>query len=71
MAKSGERVMVTRPGAPGGGGGGGVTIQINAPGADAGTVARIKEMVRTEMVPQIIQASTQNTLTQLRRPRFA
>ncbi len=70
MAKSGERVMVTRPGAPGGGSGS-ITIQINAPGADAGTEARIKEMMRVELVPQIIQAATQNTLIRLQRPKFA
>jgi len=50
---------------------GDVNITINAPGADAGSIARIKEIVRVELVPQIIQASSDNTLARLRRPKFA
>lgn len=49
----------------------GVSVTINAPGADAGTIARVKEMINTEMVPQIIRASTQNTINYIRRPKFA
>jgi len=71
FGKAGEEITVRRPDQMGGGMGGGITIQINAPGADVGTIERIREMVRVEMVPQIIQAATQNTLTQVRRPKFA
>lgn len=67
----GEKVSVRRPDQAMPGGGGGLTIIIQAPGADAGTVERIREMVRVELAPQIIQASTDNTMARLRRPRFA
>lgn len=75
MAKPGELVTVSRPdqlvGGGRGGGGGGFIIQINAPGADVGTIERIKEVIRVEMVPQIIQASSDTTIARLRRPKFA
>jgi hypothetical protein len=72
FGRPGEVVDVSTPGGgKGGRGGAGVTIQINAPGADAGTVARIKEIVRVEMVPQIIEAASQTTVSRLRRPKFA
>lgn len=73
FARPGEIVDISTPSqaASGGRGGGNITVQINAPGADAGTIARIKEIVRVEMVPQIIQASSDSTLTKLRRPKFA
>lgn len=67
----GETVSVTRASQGDGGGGGGIHLTINAPGADAGTIARIREMVRSEMVPQIIQASTASTIAALSRPRFS
>lgn len=50
---------------------GGVNLTINAPGSDVGTIARIKEIVRVELGPQMVKAATQNTMTQIRRPRFA
>jgi len=50
---------------------GGVNITINAPGADAGTIARLKEIVRVELAPQIISAATSSTLSRFRRPGFA
>lgn len=55
----------------GGGGGGGVSVTIHAPGADAGTIGRIREMVVTEMVPQIVAAATRNTMNSMKRPRFS
>ncbi len=55
----------------GAGGGGGVNITINAPGADQGTIARIQEIIVTQLAPQIINAATRNTFTRLKRPRFA
>ncbi|PHR87484.1 MAG: hypothetical protein COA78_37055 [Blastopirellula sp.] len=48
-------------------GGGGINLTINAPGADAGTIATIRQMIVDEMVPQIIQQATRNTITQLKR----
>lgn len=54
-----------------GGGKGGINIEINAPGADEGTVARIRGIIEVELVPQIIKASTQNTINRLRTPRFS
>ncbi len=48
-----------------------INVTINAPGADEGTIARLKEIVRTELAPQIVMAATENTLTRIRRPRFA
>lgn len=69
FGKPGETVTVARPDQ--GGGGSTPSIYINAPGADAGTIERIREMIRSEMVPQIIQAASANTITKLRRPRFA
>jgi len=71
MAKAGETVSVRRGDQMGGGDGGGLTINISAPGADAGTIARLKEIVRSELAPQIIQASTDHTMARLRRPGFA
>ena len=71
MLKSGEEVSVRRPDQMSGAGGGGPTIVIHAPGADAGTIERIREMIQTEMIPQILQASTDHTMARIRRPRFA
>ncbi len=48
-----------------------LTIVINAPGADVGTIERIREMVRVELAPQIVAAATRNTVTAFKRPRFA
>lgn len=70
FAKPGEDVTIRR-GDQGGGGGGDINVNINAPGADVGTIARIEEIVRVKMVPQIIRASSDSTLVRLRRPRFA
>ena len=44
---------------------------INAPGADAGTIARIEVLMREQFIPQAVQAATSNTLSRLSRPRFA
>jgi len=67
----GEEILVRRPDQRGGAGGGGNTFIINAPGADAGTIERIREVIRTEFVPQILAASTKRTVDALQRPRFA
>jgi len=48
-----------------------INITVNAPGADQGTIARIREMINVEMVPQIINGATQNTIGVLKRPGFA
>jgi hypothetical protein len=48
-----------------------INATVNAPGADAGTIARIKEIVRAEMVPQIVKASTESTIRTIQRPRFS
>ena len=66
---SGERVQVTPEGERGNGGD--INVTINAPGADAGTVERIKEIVRVELAPQIIQAASDTTVSRLKRPSFA
>ena len=70
-ATPGETVTIDRESHGRESGGGSVNITINAPGADAGTFARIREMVEVEMVPQIIRNSTRNTSASLQRPRFA
>lgn len=71
-ATPGEQVTVNTPAQQRGSSGGDpINITINAPGADTGTIARITEIVRTEMVPGIIAASTASTALANRRPRFA
>ena len=70
MGTPGERVTVTPPGGSMGGSGTNITIEINAPGADEGTVARIKELVKSEVISQVIPASYKYTMGQLTRPRF-
>lgn len=70
MGSRGEQVDIT----PKGGGGRSQVViapTINAPGADAGTVARIEEILKARMVPDIVNAATNNTLNSLRRPNFA
>ncbi len=54
-----------------GAGGGGLNITINAPGADAGTIARIQQMIAEDFAPAIITQATRHTLTQMQRPKFA
>jgi hypothetical protein len=71
IGKAGETVSVTRADQKGSSSGGGVNLTINAPGADAGTIERIREIVKTEMAPQIIQAATDHTMGRIKRPRFA
>lgn len=54
-----------------GGGGQTINITINAPGADAGTMARMEEIVKVKLIPQIIESSKAATINSLRRPRFS
>ena len=54
-----------------GGGGGGVSITINAPGADAGTVARIAGILEASMIPRAIQGARVAVRRDLTRPHFA
>ncbi|QCI92316.1 hypothetical protein [Novosphingobium sp. EMRT-2] len=62
------RLPVVRagPAASGGDGAGGVTIQINAPGATAETVAMIRRELANAL-PVIVQTATANTTRQLNR----
>ena len=53
------------------GGGSGISITINAPGADQGTIARIRDMITEELAPQLIRAASQHTLSGVRRPKWA
>lgn len=53
------------------GGGNTTIIEINAPGADEGTLQRLKGIIEAEMVPQIIRAGTQNTINLIKRPTFS
>lgn len=57
-------------GGRGGGGGSTFNITVNAPGADAGTEARLRGIVMNELAPQIVAASTRQTIDTLKRPRF-
>jgi tape measure domain-containing protein len=72
MGTPGERVRVTPPSKNYNDGGTVPTINltIHAPGADAGTLARMKEIVHSEIVPQVIPAAHRYTMNQLKRPRF-
>lgn len=50
---------------------GGANITINAPGADEGTINRIREIVRAELIPQAVASATANTIGIIGRPSFA
>ena len=72
-ATPGERVAVIPQGKSFGGGGGSmtnITVEINAPGADAGTLARMREIVHAEIIPQVLPAAHKYTVSQMKRPRF-
>lgn len=51
--------------------GGGLSVHINAPGADEGTLARLTEIAEARIVPQAVQAAKSNTIAALQRRRFA
>lgn len=65
----GERIVPARENRAGNSGGN--TIIINAPGADQGTINRIREIVAAEMIPQAINGSVQAVRDLSRRPDFA
>jgi hypothetical protein len=70
MVTPGERVTVQTP-AQQRRGGMTVNLTINAPGADAGTFARLREMARVELIPQAVNAATKNVLALQNRPSFS
>jgi len=55
----------------GGGGGDHFEININAPGADKGSEARLLEIVEVKLVPSIIRRASDATLGAIKRPRFS
>ncbi|KKL97945.1 hypothetical protein LCGC14_1829390, partial [marine sediment metagenome] len=67
----GERVQVTPAGKQSTGNGNYYEININAPGADEGSMARLLELARVQIIPQAIIAARQSTIKSLQRPRFA